>query len=177
MEIKFQKELDSFKKLGFLNPLNLSEDDISLLPIKYSIRTIILLENKKIVIIKSENKYHTVVGGGIEEGENIDFATIRESKEESGYDIEVITSLGYLEYFKKNGRHFDFGFLVKAIGLRGEIKLTDEEIKFGHEVIECTLEEAILILENEAINNDSQISLRSLIFVKEAKTYLENVLK
>jgi 8-oxo-dGTP pyrophosphatase MutT (NUDIX family) len=108
MEIKFQKELDSFKKLGFLNPLNLLEDDVSLLPIKYSVRTIILLENKKIVIVKSENgKYHTVVGGGVEENETIEEAIIRETKEESGYNIEIISNLGYLEYFKNNGRHFD----------------------------------------------------------------------
>lgn len=188
MDLKFQKELSSWKKLGFLNPDNLTEEEVSLLPIRYGARAIVLNDDNKVALIKvTKRNYFALVGGGIEDNESIEEGIIRECKEESGYDVSIISPLGYVEFeriefdsvpFSKiEYREFDFGFLVRTVGESGPLSLTKEEIEPGHEVNYYSIDEAIKIVENELENFGSFASTRSLIFLKEAKNYLENMLK
>lgn len=175
---RFEKELNSWKKLGFLNPNNLTEPEASVLPQRYGTRIIVLNNDNKIILIKVEKgDYFTLIGGGIEDNEDIEKGMIRECKEESGYDVSVITTLGYIEIWKKEYKKFDFCYLVKTIGEPALLNLTKEEVEFGHELNYYSIDEAIKIVENEIENHGSFASIRTLIILKEAQKYLENVVK
>jgi len=176
--MRFQREIDTWEKLGFLNPHNLTKEESLLLPIKYGTRIAVMTPSGKIILIKvtSEN-YSTLVGGGIEEGESIDEGMIRECLEESGYTVSLLTNLGYIELWRKKYRRFVFGFLVKAIGEPKPLNLTKEEIEYGHEVSEYSIIEAEKIIESDIKKTNTLASVRSLMFLREAKKYLENVVK
>ncbi len=178
MENRFKNELSTLKKIDFLNPHNLDSKDAKELPICYGARTVILTEDNKIVLIKVEKgNYFTLVGGGIEEGETIEEGMIRECKEESGYDVSIVTSLGYIELWRKKYCRFIFGYLVRSFGKAKPLSLTDEEIELGHSVYLCSIDEAISHLQNDIDKKiylkDNLASIRSLKFLKEAQTYLK----
>jgi 8-oxo-dGTP pyrophosphatase MutT (NUDIX family) len=170
---RFQKELKNYHNLGFLNPHNLSDKEASLLPIKYGTRTVIITDDNKVVLIKVKGiNAHTLVGGGIEDG------MIRECMEESGYDVSIISRLGYIELWRKKYKRFIFGFLVKAKGNPSALKLTEDEIELGHEVCKYQVEKALKILERDIKNSNNNLaSVRSLMFLKEAQKYIKNVVK
>lgn len=178
METRFKKELESFKKLGFLNHLNLTKEEGELLPVKYNARAVVLLNNNKILIIRAENgAYHSIVGGGVEDNEGIENALSREVKEESGYDISIINPIGYLEYWTKKYKKIDFCFLVKVVGTSSPLNLTKEELSFGHEIMEYSISDAISVLENDGKDPNKVVSIRSLIELKESQKYLKNMVK
>lgn len=176
--MRFQTEIDTWEKLGLLNPHDLKEEESMLLPIKYGTRIAVITPENKVILIKvTSEKYSTLVGGGIEEGESIEEGMIRECLEESGYNVSIIAPLGYIELWRKKYKRFIFGFLVKTIGEPKPLNLTKEEIKYGHEVSEYSLAQAEKIIESDIEKTNTLASIRSLMFLREAKKYLENVVK
>lgn len=68
--------------------------------------------------------YYVIPGGGIEDGETIQEASIREAKEELGLDV-VITDMCYEFFIKERKQYF---FVAKCVG--GEFnKGTGDEVK------------------------------------------------
>lgn len=86
---------------------------------RYGSRGIILNEdNMSGMILMSANGYYKLPGGGIELGERESDAFIREVKEETGYDCQIIAELGTVEEHKgKSGfLHFSYAYLGKTYG-------------------------------------------------------------
>src|SRR3989338_5734113 len=55
----------------------------------------ILMNNGKIALMNvTKHSYHKLPGGGIEKGESIEEALLREMKEETGCKIKIIAELG-----------------------------------------------------------------------------------
>ena len=72
-------------------------------------------------------EYYAIPGGGVEEGETFEEATIREIKEEFNLDVEIISKLGVLEDDNNIGHIYN----VRILG--GELKLGGEELEFNNE--------------------------------------------
>lgn len=161
------------KEIFYKNPLNISDKEIGNFPVRNAARAVAITPENKVVVIKGENDIHGLPGGGMEEGEDIIQTLIRECKEETGYDISVVSALGYAKIIRKNYVSINFGFIVRTQGVPSEIKLTDEEKFLGHVVEECTLEEAQSIIRKDLEVNNS-FDERSLKFLEEAKKYLDN---
>ncbi|MGG0668367.1 NUDIX hydrolase [Sporosarcina koreensis] len=74
----------------------------------------VVIEDDKVAVIKrcrEGEEYYVFPGGGIEDGETPEHATIREAFEELGVQIEVIECLGIVEF---NGeQHY---FIAKIVG-------------------------------------------------------------
>lgn len=74
----------------------------------------VIIEDDKVAVIKRIREgeaYYVFPGGGIEEGESPEQATIREAFEELGVQIEVMECLGTIEF---NGeQHY---FTAKMVG-------------------------------------------------------------
>ena len=88
----------------------------------------ILLVKRKTVVFKG---YWALPGGRIDVAESAEEAVVREVKEETGLDIEIVKKIGeYHERGVKDRIEYEYWrtcFLVKPIG--GEIKRQDEEIE------------------------------------------------
>ena len=91
---------------------------------------IVIQENSILLIqhIKNEKKYWLVPGGGVDWGESLEDALIREYKEETNLDIEVKDFLFFSETISpdKNKHVINLYFLVK-------IKNDSETMKIGNE--------------------------------------------
>jgi len=171
---KYLHEIGAEKQLAFLNPNNFSGKEAENLPIYYSTRVAMITEDNKIILIKTGKNMHTLVGGQVEENEDIFLSLKRECKEESGYDIKDIKILGHIELWKKSYKRIVICFLVATLGNPSSLNLMDAEIKEGHEVFKYSLDESLIILEEDSKKEipGRLSSLRSLIVLKEAQEYL-----
>jgi 8-oxo-dGTP diphosphatase len=80
--------------------------------------------NEEILLIKSPRRGWEYTGGMVEPGETIQEALIREIKEESGVDIEIVGFIGVCKYIEKDIVNIDF--VCRYIG--GELTTSDENI-------------------------------------------------
>ncbi len=105
---------------------------------KYSGRTVTaIIENspKKIVLVKRNTipfkGYWALPGGRVEQNETIENAIVREVKEETGLEVEIIRKIGeYQEQGNREGVEYDYYpacFLVRIIG--GKLKPQQGEIQ------------------------------------------------
>lgn len=105
---------------------------------KFSGRTVtavIPLHENKILLVKRGTivfkGYWALPGGRVDAGETVEQAVVREVKEETGLDVEVVRKIGeYHEVGFKNGKKYDYYpacFLVKPVG--GKIKRQEDEIE------------------------------------------------
>ncbi|WP_201755572.1 NUDIX hydrolase [Paenibacillus glycinis] len=83
-------------------------------------------------------------GGGIEAKETPEQAFLREVREETGYDAEILHGLGYIEEHKKANAFLQVSYCYIARAVQEhEAKLTEHEKKLGMSVHWMTLNEAI----------------------------------
>lgn len=100
-----------------------------------SATAIIEFPNKKILLVKRATVvfkgYWALPGGRVDPGETVEQAVLREVKEETGLDVEVVRKIGeYHETGVQDGIEYDYYpacFLVKPMG--GEVKIREEEIE------------------------------------------------
>ena len=73
------------------------------------VRVIVLDENNRILMVKQEHPERTVwmvPGGGIEEGENSAQAAVREVREETGLEVEILGLIWHVEEVSERGQRF-----------------------------------------------------------------------
>lgn len=107
-----------------------------------SAATIVLNDQKEILLIKGPMRGWEMPGGIVEEGESIKDAAIRETKEESGIDIEVLKFCGVFQNVSKS--ICNTLFLAKPIG--GEFTTSSESLEVGFFPIDQALE--MITIEN-----------------------------
>jgi 8-oxo-dGTP diphosphatase len=101
-----------------------------------SAATIVLNEQNEILLIKGPSRGWEMPGGQVEEGESLKDAAIRETKEETGIDIEVLKFCGIFQ--NVNRSICNTLFLAKPVG--GELTTTPESLEVGFFPIEQALE-------------------------------------
>lgn len=101
-----------------------------------SAATIVFNDQKEILLIKGPRRGWEMPGGQVEEGESLKDAAIRETKEESGIDIEVIKFCGVFQ--NVNRSICNTLFLGKAVG--GEPTTSPESLEVGFFPINTALE-------------------------------------
>lgn len=101
-----------------------------------SAATIVLNENNEILLIKGPRRGWEMPGGQVEEGESLRDAAIRETKEESGIDIEIIQFCGIFQNVSES--ICNTLFLAKPVG--GELTTSPESLEVGFFPLEQALE-------------------------------------
>lgn len=115
----------------------------------------VLLEGKKdrICVVKSLKRgYIQIPGGGVEDGETIEEAAKRETKEEVGYELTDLKLLGYVieERYGLTGddAYKTFVFTAKASENVGT-NLTEEEKDEGFTPVWMTINEVSEVIEKK----------------------------
>jgi len=101
-----------------------------------SAAAIVLNEQDEILLIKGPRRGWEMPGGQVEEGESLKNAAIRETKEESGIDIEIIKFCGIFQNVERS--ICNTLFLGKPIG--GTPTTSSESLEVGFFSIKEALE-------------------------------------
>jgi len=101
-----------------------------------SAAAIVLNEQDEILLIKGPRRGWEMPGGQVEEGESLKNAAIRETKEESGIDIEIIKFCGIFQNVERS--ICNTLFLGKPIG--GTPTTSSESLEVGFFPIKEALE-------------------------------------
>jgi len=92
----------------------------------------VLIQNedtsKVLIVYNGDSDTWTLPGGGVEPGETLEEAAIREAKEETGYDIETLGVVSINEYkIEEKNEHLVFiTFKAKITGGTRQITRPDE---------------------------------------------------
>jgi len=121
---------------------------------------------------------YSLPGGGIEEGESIKDALIREIYEETGGSCDEIFHLGVVS---ENRYHADYTalsyyFVVNTFTTNNEIHLTEKEVEDGIQLKWCTLEEAIHLIKDCKHNTNQRkfLQARDVVALQEYCRYLQD---
>ena len=107
-----------------------------------SAATIVLNEQNELLLIKGPDRGWEMPGGIVEVGESLKDAAIRETKEESGIDIEVLKFCGVFQNVNKS--ICNTLFLAKPIG--GKLTTSPESIEVGFFPVDQALQ--MITIEN-----------------------------
>lgn len=114
-----------------------------------SAATIVINDENEILLIKGPRRGWEMPGGQVEEGESLREAAIRETKEESGIDVEIIKFCGIYQNVSRS--ICNTLFLAKPIG--GQLTTTPESLEVGFFPIELALEMVTFNNFRERIEN------------------------
>jgi 8-oxo-dGTP pyrophosphatase MutT (NUDIX family) len=121
--------------------------------------------------------YIETAGGGVENGENLDTAILRELNEELGASVEIVCKIGVVsDYYNLIHRHnINNYYLCKVISF-GETHMTEDEINSFHlSKVKLTYEEAVAEYEKCRKTPIGRIVCkRELLILKRAKEILDN---
>ena len=101
-----------------------------------SAAAVVLNDQNEILLIRGPKRGWEMPGGQVEEGESLKNAAIRETKEESGIDIEIIKFCGIFQ--NVTGSIVNTLFLGKAIG--GKPTTSPESLDVGFFPVPVALE-------------------------------------
>lgn len=101
-----------------------------------SAATIVLNEKKELLLIKGPRRGWEMPGGQVEVGESIQAAAVRETKEESGIEVEIVRFCGI--YQNLTSSICNTLFLAKPIG--GIPTTSSESLEVGFFPLEEALE-------------------------------------
>lgn len=105
----------------------------------------------------AKHGYYKLPGGGVDEGETIEGALIRELLEETGAHAVVQRELGVVEEWRDlvKMRQLSYAYVAMVVGEVGEPSLTQGEIDQGFEVVWAKdVDEAVQLIESSNIGDD-----------------------
>lgn len=151
-----------------------TEEEILQFSVRNTARAVIFDKDNNIALMwVSKRKLHKLPGGGIDDGETVEEALIRECREEAGVNVTVLTKLGTVKEIKKgdNKVQNSYCYIAQVFGEKSSPQLTESEKEQGFEVLWLPLEEAIkLILNDGHINLAGRfVSERELAILNRAK--------
>lgn len=120
--------------------------------IRKAARAVILNPMHEIALLYVAKKHvHKLPGGGIEQGENVSDALVRETMEEVGVEIETLADIGMIiEYRGEQGLlQISYCFLAHTVQESGSPAYTDEEREDGFVLRWVPVDEALPLLEQD----------------------------
>ncbi|TCM86208.1 NUDIX domain-containing protein [Paenibacillus sp. BK033] len=148
---------------------------------RYAARGVLFNSRGQVAMMHmAELDLYKLPGGGMEEGESPEEAFVREIKEETGCDAEVIRRLGYVEEHKNRNGFLQHShcYLAKARHVTGTTSLTAAEEQLGMSVQWLSAAQALDIMGNAvAGGSDNHAKLfmlmRDRAILKEAVEFME----
>jgi len=169
-----------------VNPLHIPETEAIKFPKQEAARAVVFNEDKNKIAMQyaTNDKYHKLPGGGLEEGEDIRRALERECEEELGYDVEIDGELGaiveYRRYENEGVQRVSYCFIARVVNEQRPLNLDAGEIRAGFVVEWMTIDDAISALEKEmkevlTHRNNQYILPRDLFILKYVQSTIVNL--
>ena len=166
--------------------LEINDGDLSF-PIKqdanYRARTAAraVLRNKdKIALLHvTRHNYYKLPGGGVDEGETIRQALVREVAEETGCTLKARDELGEILEHRSQQEIVQTSHCYLAdVETVGKPEFTEKEIGDGFELVWVSFDEAIKLLKESQPDNYSGkfIVMRDLKFLEEARRFFSKTI-
>jgi len=144
-------------------------------------KAIILDAGNNIALVGNKlNEFLLLPGGGVDDGEDIQSGIVRECLEETGYAVNILDEVGYIDdYRPRDKKHcISYCYTARVIGDKGNTNHTENEAGIGMYTKWVTLEEAFSIFKKQKLELESdKVSfyntgfniVRDLLFLEEAK--------
>ncbi len=144
--------------------------------IRKAARAIVVDKQGKVAILHAtKHNYHKIAGGGIEDGENIKIALVREIYEETGAKAKIGEEVGLIiEYRDLHKRiQLSYCYFAKVVS-HGKPHFTKSEKDEGFVLEWLTFNGAIRKFKKDNLSHYGAkfMSTRDLTFLKEAKKLL-----
>lgn len=160
--------------LATFNQENVSDNEARQLQHRRSTRGIVFDSDNNIALLFAQEKsYYSIPGGGVNVDETYEQGIIRECKEETGCDIEIIRYIGTtLEYRKNNNQVCEaWGYILKVVGEKGPVVLVGDEDESEKTtiILWVPISEAIRLIESVPISPELYLNntlSRDLVFLK-----------
>lgn len=166
-------------ELLILNPEQVTSEELRSYPTRTAARGVVMNEEGMIALLHvSRDKYYKLPGGGVDEGESLTNAFIRECKEEIGRAVSSIEELGRITEYRKfcTLKQISHCFITKAEGETLDTALTEHEIERGFEPpIWVTLDTALQLMNASApttIEGREYIVPRDVAILSVARDYI-----
>jgi 8-oxo-dGTP diphosphatase len=160
-------EADIDPQMKDLNPIGFSE--------RLAARAVVLDESGGAALLRVGNKgYHKLPGGGVEPGENMQQALMRELLEEIGCEVNVTAVIGAVIEYRDQWQMKQTSecYLAQKKGEPQSPSFTAEEISDGFEIVWMhSIDDAISIIEqdNPTDYDGRFIQCRDMALLKAAK--------
>lgn len=158
---------------------------VSVKPPRLAARAVLLdRDGRAALICSGKQDFFTLPGGGIEPGETPEQACLRELREETGCESEIVRKLGFVD---ENRAQADFTqrsyyFMARVIGEPGELSLTQAELDDNTRLLWLPFDRAAELLQHSLLIHTASAScapatLRRLtprkLFYKSEKLILQ----
>lgn len=168
--MKLIKELTN-KELGF------EEKMVSKYTLRKAARAVVLDKEGRVAILHASKKnYHKIAGGGIEFGENIKEALVREIHEETGCTAVVKDEIGIIMEYRDDIARLQISYCYIAyVKKHGEPHFTKSEKDEGFKLEWLTIDEALKKFKKDDLSyyHSKFMSTRDSLFIKEAQKLLK----
>lgn len=178
--------MKNIKELSDIDIFQDAEDvtDLSDFYDRVSTKAILLNNDNEVAMIHlAYSDLYMLPGGKQDEGESLKDALLRETKEETGYNSEIIKELGLIIDYKNKikQRNYCYCYLTKTVGEQGDKSFTENESKNGEpDLVWLSLNDAIktqdlkLKVDGEDLYISSFIRAVQKTLLEEYKASLEN---
>ena len=141
------------KNIGLITneDFNLEHVELDNPEIRTAARAIVINNEGKIAIFNKSNKNeYKLPSGGVEDGEDIKEALVRECLEETGCNVEIVKELCSIDEHRENHnfKQTSYIYIAKVVGEPGELHLTKKELDEGGRLLWVTPEEGYNLIKN-----------------------------
>lgn len=163
------------KQIAFLNPENVSEEELKAYGTREAARAVVLdKENNVALLHATKTDYYKLPGGGLDDDTDKIVALKRECQEEIGCDVEVLGEIGLVNEWRKFCalHQISYCYFAKVVGEKGTPDFTESEIAEGFEVVWLPYNKALDILKGskaEQIEAKGYMVPRDIAILEAAK--------
>ncbi len=166
------------KQLSVINLESADSFEIEGYKERTAARVVVIDAQKQVALMHiATGDYYKLAGGGVDSNESLESAAVREVREETGWEIEILKELGEVIETRASEklRQTSVAYLAKIQGEGHQPDQTEDELLAGYSTVWFeNIDKAIHAIESKVPKNmlGKYVLERDSRILKEAKSYL-----